>query len=269
MNEESGDPVNQRLAACIATLTPVLHGAIREAQVTEEELWTAVRFLNEIGEAGEFMLLSDVLGVSVVVDHITHDTDGAGTDANVMGPFYVPDAPLLDPPYALAPAGEPGEPLEVAGRVTDAVTGSPIAGAVLDVWQADVDGLYANQVPGRDPYHLRGRISAEEDGSYRFTTVTPPPYEIKKDGPVGRLLYALGRHAFRPAHLHLKISAPDHVGITTMIYFAGDPWLDSDTIGAVKPSLIVPIDRGNGAGAADPAPARCRFDVTLRPVDRA
>jgi protocatechuate 3,4-dioxygenase beta subunit len=255
-----------RLVEVTGRLVAALHGALEDLRVTEGELRRALAFLEEVGRAGEFTLLSDVLGVSVLVDRITHG-DAGGTESNVEGPFYVPGAPVLDPPYRLAPEDEPGELLLVTGTVTDATTGAPVPGAVLDVWQANADGRYSNEEPGRlDPWHLRGKVPVSEDGSYEFQTVVPPPYEIPKDGPVGRLLRALGRHAFRPAHLHLKVTAPGYRPLTTMVFFAGDPWLGSDAIGAVKESLVVALERG-GSGE-EPSVARCRFDVRLVPDGR-
>ena len=254
----------ERLQQVVDRLVRALHEAASELRITEDELWTGLRFLNEVGQKGEFPLLSDVLGVSVLVDAITHGDGGpAGTATNVEGPFYKPGAPMLKQPYALASNDEPGEVLLVWGRVTDSSTGGPIAGAVLDVWQANAAGIYDTQDPSLGDFHLRGRMAVDEDGRYEFRTVVPPPYEIPKDGPVGALLRALDRHAFRPAHLHAKVTADGYAPLTTMVYFAGDPYLDSDTIGAVKDTLVVDLHREPyGDGPA----ARCRFDVALRPT---
>jgi protocatechuate 3,4-dioxygenase beta subunit len=265
------DP-NKRLATVTARLVDALHDAVEELRVTEDELRTALAFLREVAEADELPLLSDVLGISVQVDRLTHGASVDGTATNVEGPFYLPGAPALDPPFALAADDEPGEPLFVSGTVADAATGEPLPGALLDLWQANAEGLYSNQDPERlGTWRLRGTLTAGPEGAYAFRTITPPPYEIKKDGPVGRLLAALGRHAFRPAHLHVKATAPGHVPLTTMVYFEGDPWLDSDAIGGVKDSLVVPVERHDGPEALatqgmDRRFATCAFDVRLRPA---
>jgi catechol 1,2-dioxygenase len=253
---------NERLRDVLAAVVGSVKTSLAEVGVTNDELRFALAYLTDVGRHDEFVLLSDVLGLSVFVDGITHDRDDGVTAHNVQGPFYVEDAPVLDPPFELAGAEEPGEPLEVIGRVAD-VDGAPLPGALLDVWQANAAGLYSNQDPALGEFHLRGRIPVGEDGRYAFRTIVPPPYEIPKDGPVGRLLRELDRHAFRPAHLHLKVTCAGHAPLTTMIYFGGDEYLGSDPIDSVKDSLVVPIEReGSGTTGA----ARCRFDIALRPV---
>jgi catechol 1,2-dioxygenase len=144
-----------------------------------------------------------------------------------------------------------------------------LGGAVLDVWQADDARLYSNQDEAKDAFHLRGRIRTGEDGRYMLRTVTPPPYEVPKDGPVGMLLASLGRHHFRPAHLHVKASADGHRDLTTMFFVAGDPWLHDDTIGAVKDSLVVDLARHARpseltARGVDRPFATATFDIRLR-----
>ncbi len=254
-------PANERLERVLAVVTGALKDALVEAEVTEDELWLAIGYLTEVGKSDEFALLSDVLGISVLVDRMTHADGSGATASNVLGPFYVPGAPLLEPPYELAASDEPGEPLAVSGRVTDAATSAPLGAAELDVWQANADARYSNQDPSLDAFHLRGRIPAQPDGTYAFRTIVPPSYEVPKHGPVGRLMRELDRHAHRPAHLHLKVTCPWYAPLTTMLYFAGDPWLESDPIGSVKESLVAEIER-DGEGA----PARCRFDIALRPA---
>ena len=263
---------SERLVEVTTGLVGALRDAVEELRVNEDELRTALAFLKEVAEADELPLLSDVLGISVQVDRLTHGASVDGTATNVEGPFYLPGAQALAPPYALATDDEPGEPLFVSGTVADAATGEPLPGALLDLWQANAEGLYSNQDPERlGTWRLRGTLMAGPDGAYAFRTITPPPYEIKKDGPVGRLLVALGRHAFRPAHLHVKATAAGHVPLTTMVYFEGDPWLDSDAIGGVKDSLVVPVQREDSpealtARSLDRPFATCSFDVGLRPA---
>ncbi|MGZ5301783.1 MAG: dioxygenase family protein, partial [Actinomycetota bacterium] len=231
-----------RLADAMERITGALRTLVVDMDLSQQEWMSALAFLTDVGRADEFILLSDVLGLSVFVDERSQPSDEATTASNVQGPFYLPDAPLLEPPYRLANDDEPGEPLLFAGRVSDADTGSPLEGALLDVWQADDAATYDVQTPGAEP-HLRGRFPADDDGRFELRTIVPPPYEIPKDGPVGHLLEALGRHAWRPAHLHLKVSHPRYRPLTTMIYFEDDPWLDSDTIGSVKEPLVVALER--------------------------
>lgn len=260
-----------RLVEVIDRLTKALHEQVVELQITETELRAALTYLTEVGAKDEFILLSDVLGVSVLVNEITHGTTtNDATASNVEGPFYRLDAPMLSPPYALARLDEPGDVLFVSGRVTDSGSGSPLEGAILDVWQANADGLYDNQVG--EAVNLRGKLPTNQEGMYEFRTVVPPPYEIPKHGPVGALLRGLGRHAFRPAHLHAKVSKDGYTPLTTMVFISDDPYLGSDTIGAVKDSLIVPLERHEdhesiaGRGLDQPY-STCSFDVSLRPGD--
>jgi hydroxyquinol 1,2-dioxygenase len=256
--------VDPRLEEALAKITDALRGIVSEMQLTEQEWLGALAFLGDVGRSDEFILLSDVLGLSVLVDEITHGAYDGATAGNVLGPFYRPDAPMLEPPYHLAADGEDGEFLFFSGQVTAAGSGEPLSGALLEVWQADDAGKYDVQYPGQEP-HLRGRLLSDADGRYGFRTVVPPPYEIPKDGPVGRLLKALGRHAWRPAHLHVKASHPGHRPLTTMVYFEGDPWLGSDTIGSVKGSLVATLERSETPQHPDRPSARCIFDIALVP----
>lgn len=266
---------NERLRVVVDRMVQGLHEAAAELRITEDELRTGLRFLTEVGRKDEFPLLSDVLGVSVLVDEMTHDgSDGAGTATSVEGPFYKPGAPELEPPYELASDDEPGEVLVVSGQVTDAASGAPLEAAMLDAWQANAAGVYDTQDASLGEFHLRGRMLTGPDGRYAFRTVVPPPYEIPKDGPVGALLRQLGRHAYRPAHLHLKVTAEGYAPLTTMVYFAEDPYLDSDTIGAVKDPLVIPLDRRDESGEPTAfgltrSYSTCAFDISLRPTGEA
>ena len=251
-----------RLTTSIDRLTELLRALVEELAISDEEWMSALAFLTEVGKADEFVLLSDVMGLSVFVNERSHPSGGTSTASNVQGPFYLPDAPMLQHPYRLAADDEPGEPLFFSGRVTDTGTGNPLTGALLDVWQADDAALYDVQTPGSEP-HLRGRFLAGADGDFELRTIVPPPYEIPKDGPVGRLLEELGRHAWRPAHLHLKVSHPGYRPLTTMVYFADDPWLESDTIGSVKDTLVAALERHEADHVCDRPYARSTFDVAL------
>ena len=252
----STSPPIDRLRAAAPRVTEVLHDLARELELTNEELLAIVGFLTEVGRADEFMLLSDVLGLSRVIDDLSH-AGTAGTDSTVLGPFYRPGAPWLDNPGRLARDDEPGRRLRVRGHVTDATTGAALPLAVLDLWHSDNAGDYSNQNAALDPFNLRGRQRTDGQGRYEFETVVPVPYEVKKDGPVGQLLRALDRHAWRPAHIHYQVSAEGYRTLTTMAYFAEDPYLDKDTISGVKDRLVLHLESG------DDGVARLRFDVQL------
>jgi protocatechuate 3,4-dioxygenase beta subunit len=242
-----------RLAELVDSLTEALVDLIRTHHVTEAEWYATLAYLGEVAAADQLILLSDVLGLSVVVDRQAHG-DRPGTASNVLGPFWRP-APELSNPAELVDAEAPGERLVVRGVVT-AADGRPLGGARLDVWQCDADGLYDVQRDDGSTVGHRGVVTTDADGRYELRTIVPPPYEVPKDGPVGALLAGLGRHAYRPAHIHYKVTAEGHDELTTMVFFAGDPWLGDDTIGADRPDLTVAIDRtGPVAGAV--------FDIVL------
>ena len=250
----------ERRALLVGRTVEALRGLIEELEITNDEWYAALEFLTEVGARDEFILLSDVNGLSVLVDDVTHGSEKAGgTPSNVLGPYYIADAPLLDSPARICRPDEPGEPLVVGGVVRD-TGGEPLPGAVVDTWQTAANRRYENQDPDQPEMNLRGRIRVASDGSYELRTVRPVPYEIPTDGPVGRFLAAFGRHAWRPAHLHFKVEAPGYRPLTTMVYIADDPWLDDDAIGSVKTRLVVPVeDGGDGSSTV-------RFDFTLVPA---
>jgi protocatechuate 3,4-dioxygenase beta subunit len=244
-----------RLAELVGALTDALERLVREHQVTEEEWYATLGYLGEVAAADQLILLSDVLGLSVLVDRQAHG-ERPGTASNVLGPFWRP-APELANPASLVGEDESGERLVVSG-VVRSVDGSPLPGARIDVWQCDARGLYDVQVGDGSVAGHRGALAADTDGRYELRTIVPPPYEVPKDGPVGTLLAALGRHAFRPAHIHYKVAAEGHHQLTTMVFFAGDPWLGDDTIGADHPDLTVVLDRSGHHATAT-------FDIILAP----
>jgi protocatechuate 3,4-dioxygenase beta subunit len=248
----------ERLRSVMPRVSEAIHDLARELELTNDELLAIVGFLNEVGRNDEFMLLSDVLGLSRVVDDLTHAGD-PGTDSAVLGPFYLPGAPWIDNPGRLAAPGEPGRRMLVSGTVSDAATATPLGSAVVDVWHSNNAGDYSNESAELDPFNLRGRQRTDDHGRYEFETVAPVPYQVKKDGPVGRLLLALDRHAWRPAHIHFRVSAGGYRTLTTMAYFADDPYLASDTINGVKDHLVIHLEPGNGQVA------EACFDVRIAP----
>jgi protocatechuate 3,4-dioxygenase beta subunit len=264
------DPeTTERLGHCVLRAVAAVHELVRELRLTGPELHALVRFLTEVGRAGEFMLLSDVTRTSILVDALAQPADAGGaTSSNVEGPLYRPGAPLLDTPAVLDHADQGDDALLLRGRVVEAASGTPLAGAIVDIWQTNQHGLYENQDAAQPEYNLRGRVRCDAQGRYEVSTVVPGPYRIATDaGPVFALLTSLGRHDNRPAHIHVKASAEDHEALTTMLFIAGDPWLDDDVIGAVKPELIITPRAIEPAGVVAPRRAfAAEFDIALRPV---
>jgi catechol 1,2-dioxygenase len=243
-----------RLNAILDDVQSALVGIITKHRVTAEEFRAATEFLADAGQQHlELPLLLDVFLASAV-DDVAHDSDG--TESNIEGPVYVAGAPTLEPPYVLPRrADEPGDKLIFSGTVRS-TDGSPLAGAILDVWQANGASEYSNFSPDVPEYNLRGRLMTDDDGRFEFETVVPSPYEIPTSGATGRLLAALGRSAFRPAHIHFKISHEAASPLTTQIYFEDDPWIDADVVGAVKGPLITKLARHDDH-------ATCSYDFVL------
>lgn len=236
-----------RLRECLSALVRHLHAAVREVEPTIAEWETAVRFLTETGHKcdetrQEFVLLSDVLGVSALVENINHRKTPGATEATVLGPFHMVDSPVRSLGDSIDEVGA-GQPCLVTGEV-HSVDGTALPGASVDVWQADEDGFYDVQRPGERPAgNGRGLFTAGEGGRFWFRTVVPRYYPIPTDGPVGVLLKRTGRHEFRPAHVHFIAAADGYVPVTTHIFVAGGPYLDSDAVFAVKRSLVRPFER--------------------------
>ena len=258
------DAPEPRTRDVLRALITHLHAFIREADVTLDEWMRAIDFLTRTGHMSgetrqEFILLSDVLGVSMLVDAINHKALAGATDTTVLGPFYVGEHRVT--PHGTDLAGSaPGGRVLVEASVSDPA-GRPIAGAAVDVWHADTDGLYDSQKPGYrlDTPHLRARFVTAADGSFRFRTAVPNAYPVPTDGPVGELLRAGGRHAMRPAHIHFVINAPGHETLVTHLFTEGGDYLDSDAVYGVKPSLIVPMVPHDEPTYPDGTPAPGRW----------
>jgi len=238
----AADPARINLVA--RDLLSRIHDVIREHHVTYPEYQAVKQWLIEVGQSGEWPLFLDVFVEHVVEEVATSDRHGS--QGTIEGPYYLPGQVPL-PAAATLPMrdGEKGEPLVFAGQVR-AVGGTPLAGARLDIWHADADGLYSGFAPGVPAGNLRGLVTADETGRFEIRTMLPAPYEIPKDGPTGQLIAAAGWHAWRPAHLHLMVSAPGYRKLTTQLYFDGGQWLDSDVAQAVKPELILRPETGPG-----------------------
>jgi len=231
-----------RLRELMQSLVRYLHGFAVETSLTEEEWRRLIAVLTDTGNITderrqEFILWSDALGLSMLIDALAHELPPGATESTVLGPFYVPGSPLRDYGESMVLESGAGVPAWVYGRVLD-VSGEPISGAELDVWQNGADMLYAVQRLEAEEDHLRGRYVTREDGTYAFGAVRPVPYPIPHDGPVGRMLAATGRHPWRPAHIHIIVRAPGYKTVTTHVFDAVSEYLDSDTVFAVKPSLL-------------------------------
>jgi catechol 1,2-dioxygenase len=237
---QDGDP---RLTKVAEDLLATLRSFIRKHHITHDEYRKAVGFMMETATKGEIPLLFDVF-LEATVDQVDAIGRG-GTETSVEGPFYAPNAPLMKSPCILPHrANEPGDILFVSGTVRS-VDGEPLGGAVLDMWQSDAQGAYSHfNIPEQQAqWNLRARVVANENGAFEVQTWVPSPYQVPKDGPTGALLRGIGRHAWRPAHLHLRITHEVCETLTTQLFFTGDPWIDSDVVGAVKQSLIVTLQK--------------------------
>ena len=236
------DAKDPRFARIMESAVRHMHAFAREVELTEEEWFEGIKFLTAVGQncdakRQEFILLSDILGLSMMVVAMNHKTAPGATEATVIGPFFTHGARELEYGADLrSGATVKGEDCWVGGRVLS-VEGTPIPGAALDIWQAKADGVYDIQDPNA-PLELRGRVKANAKGEYGFKTYKPCFYGVPTDGPVGALLTAMGRHPMRPAHMHAIVSAPGYQQVITHVFVAGDPYLDSDVVFAVKDSLV-------------------------------
>ena len=231
-----------RLREIMRSLIGHLHGFVTEVALTPQEWTAAIGVLTATGaitdeRRQEFILWSDALGVSMLVDALAHPLPAGATESTVLGPFHVPGSPLREYGESMAERDTPGIPARVRGRVLD-LEGRPIAGAELDLWQNDADMRYAVQRPEGPEHHLRGRYRTRADGGFAFLTVRPVPYPIPDDGPVGRMLERTGRHPWRPAHIHAIVRAPGYRTVVTHIFDAESEHLGSDAVFAVKRSLV-------------------------------
>ena len=231
-----------RLRQITLGLVRHLHAFVKEVELTEAEWFQAIEILTQAGKMcsdkrQEFILFSDTLGVSMVVDLIDHRKPEGATESTVFGPFHRLGAPEMPAGGNIARLDKTGTPTLVSGRVLD-LDGQPIEGALLDVWQTQSNGLYDAQDEHPDELHMRGKFRSDAEGRYLIRTVLPVNYPIPSDGPVGAMLRATGRHPWRPAHIHFVVSADGYEPVTTHIFDRTDPYLQSDAVFAVKDSLI-------------------------------
>jgi len=260
------DTTDPRFKEIMTVLIHHLHAAVKEIEPTQEEWFQAIQFLTATGHMcddwrQEFILLSDVLGVSMLVDAINNRKPSGASESTVLGPFHVANAPELELGSNIC-LDQKGEPMLVKGRVLD-TDGAPIANAKVDVWQANDEGFYDVQQKGHQPdFNLRGVFRTDDQGRYWFNAVRPKFYPIPDDGPVGKMLARMGRHPFRPAHLHYIIEADGFETLTTHTFDPDDPYIHSDAVFGVKESLIAQY-KDTTPGGSEQKQWEVEFDFVL------
>ncbi|NNN29132.1 intradiol ring-cleavage dioxygenase [Streptomyces sp. S3(2020)] len=267
-----GEGTDPRLRHVLGALVRYLHDFVKEVELTNEEWEAAIGFLTETGQTctnvrQEFILLSDVLGVSMLVETVNNRSLELATESTVLGPFHMVDSPIRERGDTIALDGK-GRDCLVTGRVTNE-TGAPLANATVDVWQANAEGFYDVQQPDVQPEgNLRGLFTTDDNGEFWFRSIVPRHYPIPVDGPVGRLLQATGRHPHRPAHVHFLATAKGHRPLVTHLFVEDCPYLGSDVVFGVKESLVrefAEVDDPSGAAELgfDNPYCTVHFDVAL------
>ena len=264
----SHERIESRIKELVEDFEQTAIAFMRKHGITHDEYRAVTDIIVKSIKAGEESLLFDIFFEAESTDIANQRREGS--PEAIEGPFYLPGAPELAKPHVLPTRPqEAGETLLFLGQVCD-MQGNPLADAELDVWQADAEGLYSNIHPGIPAWNLRGRIRTEKNGAFELRTIVPPPYEIPKHGPTGKVLSLLGRHYFRPAHLHVKVRHPSIGEMTSQIYFDGGEYLDSDVANAVRDGLIGKLERHPGgydvAGKPVGSHYRLRYDFTLAPA---
>lgn len=260
-----GTDAPPRLASLISALIQHLHAFAKETRLTQKELDQAIDFLTKTGqicsaERQEFILLSDVLGLSMLVDALNNQRPDGATENTVFGPFHVNNAPIRESGENICLDGK-GESCLFEGRVLN-LDGDPVAGAWVDVWSDNADGYYDVQQPDIQPkWNNRGRFQTDKAGRYAFRGIKPISYPIPDDGPVGQMLDHLGRHPYRPAHMHFLVTADGFQTLVTHTFVEGDPYLESDAVFGVKKSLIARFEKTRNSDTL----WRTEFDFVLAP----
>ncbi|GAA1754310.1 catechol 1,2-dioxygenase [Aeromicrobium alkaliterrae] len=245
---------DNRVVQVVEDLEQTLLQFIRKHRISHADYRLATDLIVESVKQGEESLLFDIFFEAEATD--VGSAGSQASQAAIEGPFYIPGAPLLEKPYVMPQReDEAGEPMTFSGVVSD-LHGNAVSGAVIDVWHADAAGLYSQIHPNIPEWNLRARFVTEADGSFTVETILPPPYEIPKDGPTGIVLNALGRHFFRPAHVHLKVSADGFEDLTSQLYFPGGEFLDNDVANAVRDGLMFDIEE-------DEDGVHAKYDFTL------
>lgn len=272
VNARLADCTNPRLKEIMMSLTRHMHEFVREVGLTEQEWLAGIEFLTATGHKcddrrQEFILLSDTLGVSMLCVALNNRKPAAATEATVFGPFHVEDAKRFENGDDIS-SGAVGTPCFVSGQVR-AVDGTPVPHASLEVWHADGAGFYDVQVV-EDEFRCRGRLFADGDGFFDFRTIKPAAYPIPSDGPVGKMLDAVGRHPWRPAHIHFRVRADGYETLVTQVFDGKDRFLDSDAVFGVRSSLlgkfVLHAAGSEYAGSTYEAPFyTLHFDIVLNP----
>src|SRR5689334_18636996 len=268
-----GTARDERSRELLTALVQHLHDFAREVRLTEDEWMAAIQWLKRTGQISddkreEFILASDVFGLSMLVVQMNHRFGPGATPATVLGPFHIDGSPELGFGADMS-EGLPGTPLYVSGSVRS-LDGAPVAGALLDVWQADVDGAYESQIPDIDEARLRAKYYTREDGTYCLRTIAPKGYSIPMDGPVGDLMKRTDISHFRPAHVHFLVTADGFAPLITHLFQAGAEYLDSDVVFGVREELVVafeerPAGPTPDGGTADGPWLEARYDFVLQP----
>jgi protocatechuate 3,4-dioxygenase beta subunit len=237
-----------RLREVLASLIRHLHGCVKEVRPTEQEwelAWTFMKRTAEFtgDERNEFLLLADVIGVSQLVEVIGHERSQSAVGFALVGPFYRANAPFRQRGESGASTDTAGDRVRISGKVYDLESGNPLAGAVLDVWQAATNGLYENQDETQPDYNLRGQFRTDEAGTFELVALMPTPYPVPTDGPVGELLRVAKRSVFRPAHIHFIVSAPGYETLITQVFVDGDEKIDSDVVFTASDNMIGKFQR--------------------------
>jgi len=265
--EDIPDP---RFKQVMTSLIKHLHAFVRDVRLTEAEWMAAIQFLTRVGQTctdkrQEFILLSDTLGVSMLVDDINNRRVEGATPSTVEGPFHIPDAPEVAHGASMAGTA-PGIPCFVSGTVRG-LDGRPVARAILDLWQTDGEGLYEEQRRTTEPW-MRGIYRTQADGSYSIRTVAPISYTIPMDGPIGALMERTDMSHMRPAHIHFAISAPGYHGVVTHLFQKGDEYIDNDVVYGVKAPLVVefvkkPPGKASNGDTVDTPFYEVKYDFVL------
>jgi catechol 1,2-dioxygenase len=249
-----------RLRSLVLALIRHLHAYIGETKLTDQEwefAWNFMGRMAAVSDRNEFLLAGDVLGVSQLIETLNHDRPGQSVGFALVGPFLRADAPFRKTGDSIASDDTPGTRVRVSGKVFDVENGEPLGGAILDVWQAATNGLYENQDANQPDYNLRGRFKTDEDGSYEFVALMPTAYPVPTDGPMGELLRVAKRWSYRPAHIHVIASFPDHETLVTQIFKKGDDQTADDCVFTASENMM-------GDFTPDEGHFRLQYDFPLK-----
>lgn len=260
------EETNPRAKEVLASFIRHMHDFVRETRLTHEEWLIGIGYMTKAAELtddkrNEFILLSDIFGLETLVDAISHDAEENETESAVLGPFFREGSPILPAGATISMRGDTDGPSAlVEGQISNTL-GEPVSGAIIHVWETGPEGLYEQQDPNQPDMNLRGRFKTDENGRYAFRGVRPVSYPIPYDGPTGDLLQVMGRHPYRPAHIHMVVEAPGYRKLISQLYDSTDEYLESDSVFSVKGSLIIEF---NSAPAGSDVEFIVNHDVVLK-----